>query len=73
MSMKNSNDTTENRTRDLPSCGAVPQPTAPGIIVRCREISVNTKRTEGEEGEKCNGIGRLVLWSFGQEKQDRMQ
>jgi len=29
MSMKNSNDTTGNRTRDLPACSAVPQPTAP--------------------------------------------
>jgi len=27
--MKNSNDTIGNRTRDLPSCSAVPQPTAP--------------------------------------------
>jgi hypothetical protein len=29
MSMKNSNDTIGNRTRDLPSCSAVLQPTAP--------------------------------------------
>jgi hypothetical protein len=29
MSMKNSNDTIGNWTRDLPACGAVPQPTAP--------------------------------------------
>ena len=27
--MKNSNDTIRNLTRDLPSCRAVPQPTAP--------------------------------------------
>ena len=27
--MKNSNDTIGNRTRDLPACSAVPQPTAP--------------------------------------------
>jgi hypothetical protein len=27
--MKNSNDNIENRTRDLPVCSAVPQPTAP--------------------------------------------
>jgi hypothetical protein len=26
MSMKNSNATIENRARDLPACGAVPQP-----------------------------------------------
>ena len=29
MSMKNSNDTIGNRTRELPTCSAVPQPTAP--------------------------------------------
>ena len=28
MSMKNSNDTIGNRTRDLPACSAVSQPTA---------------------------------------------
>jgi hypothetical protein len=27
--MKNSSDTIGNQTRDLPACGAVPQPTAP--------------------------------------------
>ena len=27
--MKNSNDTIGNRTRDLPACSVVPQPTAP--------------------------------------------
>jgi len=27
--MKNSNDNIGNRTRDLPNCSAVPQPTAP--------------------------------------------
>jgi len=29
MSLKNSSDTIGNRTRDLPACSAVPQPTAP--------------------------------------------
>ena len=29
MSIKNSSDSTGNRTRDLPTCSAVPQPTAP--------------------------------------------
>ena len=38
MSMKNSNDTIGNRTRGLPACGAVPQPTAPpraDLHVKC--------------------------------------
>jgi hypothetical protein len=29
MSIKNSNDTIGNRTRDLPACSAMPQPAAP--------------------------------------------
>ena len=29
MSMKNSDDTIGDRTRNLPTCSAVPQPTAP--------------------------------------------
>ena len=29
MSMTNSSDTIGNRTRDLPACSALPQPTAP--------------------------------------------
>jgi hypothetical protein len=29
MSMKNSNDTIGNQTRDLPTCSAVPQPNVP--------------------------------------------
>jgi len=32
MPMKNSNDTIGNRTRDLPACSPVPQPTAPLCI-----------------------------------------
>ena len=35
MSMKNPNDTNGNRTRDLPACSAVPQPTA---LQRARSI-----------------------------------
>jgi hypothetical protein len=33
MSMKNSNDGIRNRTRDLPACSAVSQPTAPQRIL----------------------------------------
>jgi hypothetical protein len=35
MSMKNSSDTIGNRTRDLPACSAVPQPTAPRFGTAC--------------------------------------
>ena len=37
MSMKNLNDTIGNRTRDLPACSAVPQPTAP--LCYCRLLA----------------------------------
>jgi hypothetical protein len=40
MSMKNSNDTIENRTRDLPACTAVPQPTAPVFRNICRGFNI---------------------------------
>ena len=35
MSKKNSIDTIVNRTRDLPACNAVPQPTAPPRTPYC--------------------------------------
>jgi hypothetical protein len=36
MSMKNSNDNIWNRTRDFPTCSAVPQPNAPPRALRAR-------------------------------------
>ena len=41
--MKNSNDTIGNRTRDLPTCSAVPQPTAPPRSHQLRYIQNNIK------------------------------
>ena len=44
--MKNSNDTIGNRTRDLPTCSEVPQPTAPPrtqLSWYVREISLLRK------------------------------
>ena len=41
MSIKNSNDTIGNRTRDLPACSAVPQPTAPPRAPRYYVSSCN--------------------------------
>jgi hypothetical protein len=47
MSMKNSSDTLGNRTRDLPDCSAVPQPTAlaraPSLITYSRKFLVYRK------------------------------
>jgi hypothetical protein len=42
MSMKNSNDTIGNRTRDLPAGSAVPEPTAPHIT-DCQLLKVGHK------------------------------
>jgi hypothetical protein len=39
MSVKNSSDTIGNRTRDLPACSVVPQPTAPPRAPLCYVIS----------------------------------
>ena len=43
MSMKNSNYTVGNRTRDLPACGAVRQPTAPPRAPLLECIDVNRR------------------------------
>jgi hypothetical protein len=45
MSMKNSNDTIGNRTRDLPACSTVPQPTASPewkVLSACRTVTFIT-------------------------------
>jgi len=41
MSMKNCNDIIGNRTRDLPTCSAVPQPTAPPRSARLSSTGLN--------------------------------
>ena len=54
MSTKNSNDTVGNRTRDLPACSAVPQPTAlprTANIFKCR-------------GTKCVNLTKLLRLDF---------
>jgi hypothetical protein len=50
--MKNSNDTIGNRTRDLPGCGAVPQPTAPprGLTVRLVQTEVRARHNTQQVG-----------------------
>jgi len=50
MSMKNSSDTIGNRTRDLPTCSAVPQPTA---LLRVLELTGReVKKMKCKEGEE---------------------
>jgi hypothetical protein len=43
MSMKKSNDTIGNRTRDLPAYSAMPQPTVPPLAPPCRLFAMNSK------------------------------
>jgi hypothetical protein len=46
MSMKNSSDTIGNRTRDLPVCSAVPQPTAPPAACRYELVYVTINKQQ---------------------------
>jgi hypothetical protein len=53
--MKISNDTIENRTRDLPACSTVPQPTAPPLsphLMSTEVISPEVKRAR-READHC--------------------
>jgi hypothetical protein len=53
MSMKNSNDIFGNRTRDLPVCSAVPQPTAPLCV---HEVAVSLC--------KCKNVKCIICAQF---------
>ena len=73
--MKNPNDTIENRTRDLPACSAVPQPTAPPRARRnvlqgskiswlngqVTDVSIDT----AVGGVKCVWCGRVFFFQTG--------
>ena len=51
--MKNSNDTIGNRTRDLPACSAVPQPTAPPRAPVCNKyLDKNKEETIDEDSRR---------------------
>jgi len=70
MSMKNSNDTIGNRTRDLPACSAVPQPTAQpraprgyGPVVRQHKGMMNW--------ERCLKTRQKWMHNFGEEPHGR--
>ena len=59
--MKNSSDTIGNRTRDLPACSVVPQPTAPpsshNLYVRVR-----TSRTSDSPGAKFSKFDTMARY-----------
>jgi hypothetical protein len=61
--MKNSNDTIGNWTRNLPTCGAVPQPTAPPralLLARRGSSTMNTSVPTEWKQEECIRI----TWRF---------
>jgi len=51
--MKNSNDTIRNRTRNLPACSEVPQPTAPP---HARNSNEYQEYFLGGKGGQCIGL-----------------
>jgi hypothetical protein len=69
MSMKNSSDTIGNRTRDLPACSTVPQPTAPPraplycVLDRITAHQINTK-LNGVFSAPYLNVNMLVLLSM---------
>jgi hypothetical protein len=58
--MKNSNDTIGNRTRDLPTCSAVSQPTdlqrAPVLILLTQNLKVNIIKKTTNKLQICSLI-----------------
>ena len=66
MSMKNSSDTIGNRSRDFPTCRAVPQPTAlrGALITVVSDLNINktnNKSTFKEEGNSKLDTGFFFL------------
>jgi len=63
VSMKNSSDTIGNRTRDLPTCSAVPQPTAPPRASVVNVDSLISIQPLGRFSRNQNPVRRPVwLW-----------
>jgi hypothetical protein len=72
MSMKNSNDIIGNRTRNLPACRGVPQPTAPPQEKTCILIDVampanrNVTQKDAEKKRKYKSLCTEVkgMWNM---------
>jgi len=66
MSMKNSSDTIGNRTRELPTCSAVPQLTAPPrapVLVRTKRNSINKlKNFRLHSKMQCEKTNNLITY-----------
>jgi len=54
--MKNSNEIIGNRTRDLPACSAVPQPTAPPRAPTIGWVKVSKGKGVPRQAEVAQGV-----------------
>ena len=59
--MKNSNDPIRDRTRDLSSCNAVPQPTAPPRAPRERKCGVHIRRNAVSDQLIAKGLIIIMI------------
>ena len=61
--MKNSNDTIGNRTRDLPACSAVSQPTAPVLFNISQKSAVLTDAAPYDSTNRTHNFPTQILSS----------
>jgi len=71
--MKNSSDSFGNRTRDLPACSTVPQPTVPPRVpamIGCTWKSDENKRNISSIGAGTHG--EEATWEHDKENDERL-
>ena len=75
--MKNSNDNIGNRTRNLLTCSAVPQPTAPprspGFVIRRQRTDTITQTRRTERGVRSVMFSRPMLRSVSKNGRRNLQ
>ena len=54
--MKNFSDTVGNRTRDLPACSAVPQPTAPPPRAPTTTTTANNNNNNNNNNKRLSSV-----------------
>ena len=66
--MKNSNDTIGNRSRDLPACSAMPQPTAPqrSSDATCTDKAIPLEKKNRRNVNAFSGTDMTIADSVGQ-------
>ena len=61
MSVKNSSDTIGNRTRDVPACSAVPQPTAPPRAPLSSLVAYKIKEYHSDSSPALQCVGQPLF------------